>query len=133
MSEVNRMKYLRIALFLVGCTFVVGIYTFVVVWPSGWSWHTSGSHGLPHYLEMILGVYATLGIFLLVASRNPLAHLSLIRFTVWSSVVHAAIMAGQAMANYDQRGHLLGDVPALLLIAAILGFLTPRSAAARPA
>src|SRR5215467_8037336 len=120
MSEVNRMKYLRIALFLVGCTFIVGIYTFAVVWPSGWAWHTSGSHGLPHYLEMILGVYATLGIFLLVASRNPLAHLSLIRFTVWSSVVHAAIMAGQAMANYDQRGHLLGDVPALLLIAAIL-------------
>ena len=132
MSEAIRIKYLRIALFLVGLTFVVGIYTFIVIWPSGWSWHTDQSHHLPHYLQMILGVYATLGVFLLVASRNPLAHLSLIRFTVWSSVVHAGIMALQALANSDQRGHLVGDVPALLVLAAVLAFLTPR-AAARPA
>jgi len=80
---------------------------------------------------MILGVYATLGIFLLVASRNPLAHVSLIWFTVWSSAVHAAIMAMQALANPEQRGHLLGDVPALFILAAVLAFLTPRRAEAR--
>jgi len=80
---------------------------------------------------MILGVYATLGIFLLVASRNPLAHVSLIWFTVWSSAVHAAIMAMQALANPEQRGHLLGDVPALFILAAVLAFLTPRRAEAQ--
>jgi NADH:ubiquinone oxidoreductase subunit H len=95
----DRTRYLRIALRLVGLTFIVGIYTFVIVWPSGWSWHTGQSHHLPHYLQMILGVYATLGVFLLIASRNPLAHLSLIWFTVRSSVVHAAVMAVQALAT----------------------------------
>jgi len=133
MSEANRIKYLRIALILVGVIFVVGIYTLVVFWPSGWSWHAGHSQDLPHYLQMILGVYATLGIFLLIASRNPLANLSLIRFTVWSSVVHAGIMAMQSLANPEQRGHLLGDVPALLVIAVVLAFLTPRRRAAMPA
>jgi hypothetical protein len=66
----------------------------------------------------------------LIASRNPLANLSLIWFTVWSSVVHAGIMAAQALAKPEQMGHLWGDVPALLIIAAALALLTPRTAAA---
>ena len=125
-SEPDPTKYLRIALRLVGVAFIVGIYTFINFWPSGWSWHAGQSQHLPHYLQMILGVYATLGVFLLIASRNPLAHLSLIWFTVWSSVVHAAIMAVQALTNPDQIAHLWGDVPALLVFAAFLAFLTPR-------
>ncbi len=125
--ELARMKYLRLALQLVGLIFIFGIYTLSIVWPSGWVWHTGHTS---HYLQMILGVYATLGVFLLIASRNPLAHLSLIWFTVWSSVVHAAIMAVQALANPDQIGHLWGDVPALLVVAAVLAFLTPRGTAA---
>ena len=87
--------------------------------------------GQSHYLMMILGIYATLGVFLLIASRDPLRHASLIWFTVWSSVVHALIMAGQAMADAGERGHLLGDVPVLLLIAVVLGGLMPRGAPAR--
>src|SRR5262245_21318123 len=106
----DRIKYLRIALVLVGLISIGGICLLTIIWTSGWSWHTGHSD----YLQMILGVYATLGVFLLLASRNPLAHLSLIWFTVWSSVVHAVIMAVQALANSEQRGHLLGDVPALL-------------------
>jgi len=129
-AEADATRYLRIALRFVGVAFIVGIYTFVIVWPSGWSWHAGHPHHLPHYLQMILGVYATLGVFLLIASRNPLAHLSLIWFTVWSSVVHAAIMAVQALTSPDQIAHLWGDVPALLVFAAILAFLTPRSTAA---
>jgi hypothetical protein len=128
-SERDPTKYLRIALRLVGLTFIVGIYGLIIVWPSGWSWHTGHSHNLPHYLQMILGVYATLGVFLLIASRDPLGHLSLIWFTVWSTVVHAAIMAAQALANADQIAHLWGDVPALLIVAAALALLTPRGAA----
>jgi hypothetical protein len=127
-AEPDRIKYLRIALQLVGVTFIFGIYALTLVWPSGWSWHTGHT---PHYLQMILGVYATLGIFLLVASRNPLAHLSLIWFTVWSSVVHAVIMAAQALANPEHIGHLGGDVLALVLVAGILAFLTARAAAVR--
>ena len=130
MSTTNRIKYLRIVLLLVGLAFIVGLYTLTIVWPSGWAWHTGGPS---HYLQMILGVYATLGVFLLVASRNPLAHLSLIWFTVWSSVVHAGIMAAQSLANPEHIGHLLGDVPALLIIAVVLALLTPRGAAAKPA
>src|SRR5215471_2893075 len=129
-AEPDRTKYLRVALRLVSLTFIVGIYTFVMVWPSGWSWHAGQSHHLPHYLQMILGVYATLGVFLLIASRKPLAHLSLIWFTVWSSVVHAAVMAVQALANPEQIAHLWGDVPALLIFAAVLAFLTPRGTGA---
>src|SRR5262249_38807528 len=75
---------------------------------------------------MIIGVYATLGVFLLIAARNPYAHTSLIWFTVWSSVVHAAIMGVQAVSDPAERGHLLGDVPALILVAVVLAALTPR-------
>jgi hypothetical protein len=126
-AEPARIKYLRVALQLVGVTFIFGIYTLTLVWPSGWSWHAGHT---PLYLQMLLSVYATLGIFLLIASRKPLAHLSLIWFTVWSSVVHAAVMAAQALANPMHIRHLWGDAPALVLVAAVLGFLTPRGAAA---
>jgi len=127
MSEANRIKYLRIALLLVGVIFIFGVYTLILVWPSGWSWHTGHT---PHYLQMILGVYATLGIFLLFASRKPLANLSLIWFTVWSTIVHAGIMGAQALANPQHIGHLWGDVPALFVLAGVLALLTPRRAAA---
>jgi hypothetical protein len=77
---------------------------------------------------MILGVYATLGIFLLIASRDPLKHLSLIWFTVWSSVVHAAIMGVQSLVFPEHRGHIVGDAPALLIVAILLAVVTPRGA-----
>jgi hypothetical protein len=126
MSVTERLKYLRIALLVVGLIFVVGVYPLTIVWPSGWVWHT----GQSEYLQMILGVYATLGVFLIIASRNPLAHRSLIWFTVWSSVVHGGIMALQSIAYPQHIGHLWGDVLALFVVAAALGFLMPRSAEA---
>jgi len=76
---------------------------------------------------MIIGVYATLGVFLFIASRNPYAHKSLIWFTVWSSVVHGAIMGVQSFNDPAERGHLIGDVPALFLVAIILVVLMPRT------
>jgi hypothetical protein len=76
---------------------------------------------------MIIGVYATLGAFLLIASRDPHAHKSIVWFTVWSSVVHAAIMGAQSFNDIAERGHLIGDVPALLLVAIILATLMPRT------
>jgi hypothetical protein len=121
MSETKRIKYLRLALMLVGLVFVFGIYPLTILWPSGWAWHTEGHSS---YLDMILGIYATLGVFLIIASRNPLAHRSLIWFTVWSSIVHGVIMAIQSVVYAHSLGHLWGDVSALLVVAVVLALLT---------
>src|SRR5580658_8804938 len=106
MLSSDHVKYLRIALVVVGLIFVIGIYPLTIIWPSGWSWHT----GQSDYLQMILGIYATLGVFLLIASRYPLSHRSLIWFTVWSSVVHGGIMSVQSLQNPEHIGHPWGDV-----------------------
>jgi hypothetical protein len=79
---------------------------------------------------MIIGVYATLGVFLLIASRDPDEHRSLIWFTVWSSVVHGIIMGVQSFTDPAEWGHLLGDVPALFLVAIVLGILMLRPSTA---
>ncbi len=93
-----------------------------IVWPSGWAWH-EGPPSASDYFMMIVGVYATLGVFLIRAARDPAANRSLIWFTVWSSLVHAAIMTMQSLRGSMQHGHLIGDVPALLLMAAVLTVL----------
>ena len=118
MSAAARLLYLRIALIVVGLI-AIGLEPLSLVWPSGWSW----GHGHSHYWMMIVGVYATLGVFLLMAARDPDANKSLIWFTVWSSVVHGAIMAWQSFDDPAERGHLLGDVPALFIAAIVLGVL----------
>src|SRR5262249_59887950 len=81
----------KLALAVFGAIFLL-VYPLAVVWPSGWAWH-AGAPYESQYFMMIVGVYATLGVFLLIASRNPQAHRSLIWFTVWSSVVHGGVMA----------------------------------------
>ena len=122
----SRQQGLRIALVAFGVAFLL-VYPLMVVWPSGWAWQPSQHE----YEQMIVGIYATLGVFLLWASRKPEAHLSLIWFTVWSSAVHGGIMAVQAIVDPAERGHLPGDVAALLLVAVVLGVLTPREVVAR--
>ena len=125
MTAALKDTLLKIALTAFGAVFIL-IYPLGMVWPSGWVWH--GGHG-QYYLQMICGVYAVLGIFLIGAARNPPAHRSLILFTVWSSVVHAGIMAAQALYDGHELGHLVGDVPALLLVVAVLWYLLPVSTA----
>jgi hypothetical protein len=120
MTEIQRMKFLKIALVIIGVTFIFGIYALSVIWPSGWSWHEDMS------LQMIIGIYAVLGIFLVLAAGDPLQNISLIRFTIWSSVVHGLIMGVQSLVYPDHFGHLYGDVSALLIIAVVLGILLPR-------
>lgn len=122
MDDTTREKLLKISLVAFGAIFFL-IYPLGIVWPSGWQWH--GGQG-QYYLQMICGVYAVLGAFLIAAARNPLEHRSLISFTVWSSVVHAGIMAAQAIHDGHEIGHLVGDVPALLLVAAALWYLSPK-------
>jgi hypothetical protein len=124
------VRFLQIALVIVGLIFVFAVYPLMMsLWPSGWRWQPNQ----PEYEQMILGVYATLGVFLLIAARNPLNHLSLIWFTVASSLVHGGIMAVQALRMPSEHGHLYGDVPALLFVAILLGLLTPKASVHRPA
>lgn len=114
-------RLLQVALVAFG-TVMVLLYPLAVAWPSGWAWH----EGAPHesrYFMMIVGLYATLGVFLVVAARRPEAHLSLIWFAACSSAVHAGIMTVQALDATHHRRHLWGDVPALLLVAVVLGVL----------
>jgi hypothetical protein len=122
MIETTRIKYLRIGLVVVGLIFIFGVWPLSIVWPSGWSW------GRSHYLEMILAIYATLGVFLILAARNPLAHRSLIWFTVWSSIVHGGVMAVQSFDGDHNMGHLWGDVLGLFAVAAALALLMLRAA-----
>ena len=122
MDEVTREKLLKIALVAFGVIFFT-IYPLGLIWPSGWQWH--GGHG-QYYLQMICGVYAVLGAYLIAAARNPSENRSLISFTIWSSVVHGGIMAVQAASDGHEIGHLVGDVPALLLVAAVLWYLSPQ-------
>lgn len=123
MNETTRLKYLRLALRAIAAVFVVGVYPLTVVWPSGWAWHA----GQSEYLHMIIALYATLGVFLWRASRDPQRNLSLVSFTLWSSVAHGGTMAVQSVANARHVGHLYGDVLALLMVAAVLGWLSPQA------
>jgi hypothetical protein len=123
MTDVERLKYLQLALRVVGVIAIFGIYPLTVLWPSGWSWST----GRSEYLEMIIAIYATLGVFLIIASRSPNQHLGLVSFAIWSSVVHGAVMAVQSALNPAHVHHLYGDVLALFVIAAVLAFLSPQA------
>ncbi len=112
---------LKFALRAFGIVFML-VYPLGLLWPAGWVWH-GGMGG--YYLQMICGIYAVLGVFLLLAARKPADHRSLISFTAWSSLVHAAIMAVQASGDAHEHGHLVGDVPALVLVAVVLWVLAP--------
>lgn len=108
----NRQLGLKIALGVVGVVFVAMAYPLVT-----FTRHEPA-------LAMMLSVYVTLGVFLLLAIRNPSANRSLIAFTAWSSVAHAAIMSFQAWRGIVARGELIG-VAALVIIAVVLLALAP--------
>ena len=108
----NRERALKILLVVVGLLFSATVYPvtlFLRQEPA---------------LAMMLSLYVTLGIFLLLAVRNPSANRSLIAFTAWSSFAHAAVMALQAFRNVIPRGELLG-VAALVVIGVALMVLAP--------
>jgi hypothetical protein len=82
-------------------------------------------------LSMMFSLYVTLGVFLLLAIRNPSAHRSLIAFTAWSSLVHAVWMGTQAFCNMVERGELIG-VAVLVVIGIALVALAPPPPQPRP-
>jgi hypothetical protein len=121
----ERNSTLRVALIVAGAA-CLALGPLMLVWPAGWRWTPHQAH----YEQMMVGVYLTLGVFLIRASKDPLQNRSLIWFAVWSSVVHASIMMLQALADSEHRGHLLGDVPAVFLVAGVLTLLMRRERSA---
>jgi hypothetical protein len=93
-----RERVLKIVLVLVGLLFTAAAYPLQMM------------ISREPAVAMMLSVYLTLGIFLLLAARNPSAHRSLIAFTAWSSFAHAAVMGWQAYRHLIQRGELMGVV-----------------------
>ena len=122
MNPPVRTPLLSRALTIFGLVFVFGIVVLNRIWPAGWAWQPEQ----PAYLHMILSIYVTLGIFLLRAARDPARHLSLIWFTVWSSLAHGTVMAIHSITDAGQMGHLWGDVAALVLTAVVLTVLVRR-------
>ena len=118
----RRLIALRVALVTVGVVALVGVYPLMQWWPAGFRWQPPQ----PEYDQMIVAIYATLGMFLLRAVREPLRHLSLIWFAVWSSVAHAGIMTMHAWRSPEERAHFVGDIALLLIVALLLGALTWR-------
>ena len=108
----NRERALKIVLVVVGLLFSATVYPLTM-----FLWSEAA-------LAMMLSLYVTLGIFLLLAVRNPSANRSLIAFTAWSSFAHAAVMALQAFRNVIAHGELLG-VAALIIIGVALLVLAP--------
>jgi len=124
MSDATRGRTLRIALLTTGFVFIFGIATLMRAWPAGFAW----TPGQGEYELMFVSVYATLGVFLLLASRAPERHRSLILFAAWSSLAHGLVMAAQAVADVSERTHLVGDVPALVAVGIVLLALAPQAA-----
>lgn len=126
MNQEDKLKHLKTALYAVGIIYIVGVPAMMmVIWPDGWGW----TPAQPEYEQMIMGVYATLGVFLILAAKDPLANASLIWFTICSNIVHGGIMFVQAILDETDRANLYGDVPALFLVAFVLWYLMPKKVA----
>jgi hypothetical protein len=108
----NRERALKVVLVVVGLIFSALVYPLTMFMRQ------------EPALAMMLSVYVTLGIFLLLGSRNPSANRSLIAFTAWSSFAHAMLMAGQAFARLIARGELIGSA-VLIVIGVALIALAP--------
>lgn len=123
MQEQDKAKYLIIALYAIGVIFIAGVPAMMMwIWPSGWGWTPPQLE----YEQMIMGIYVTLGVFLFRAAKDPMANVSLIWFTIWSCIVHAGIMLAQVIVDETEKANLLGDIPALFLVAIVLWYLMPK-------
>jgi hypothetical protein len=113
----NRERALKVALVLVGLLFSAGIYPLTL---SLWKMNQSDYGD-----DMMLSLYFALGIFLLMAVRNPSANSSLIAFAAWSSFAHGAVMAVLAFKLPSERAGFFGAVAVLVVIGVVLIALAP--------
>ena len=120
----DRERLLALVLKALAVIFIFGVWPLMRIWPSGWQWEPHNDH----YAQMICAVYATLGVFLFRAAKDPAEHRSLLQFTLWSSLAHGGVMLAQALSDGHERMHLVADIPALLLVAGLLAVLMPEPA-----
>lgn len=73
-----------------------------------------------------MGIYATMGAFMIIVAKNPIKNISFIWFVVWVNFVHATIMLYQSLIDMENIHHLWGDVPALYIVAIIIAILAPK-------
>ena len=116
MDRSRQNRTLRIVLVAVGLVYIFGLYPMTVIWPDGFMWMPRQAE----YEQMILSTFAVLGVFLLIASRAPDEHRSLIGFAAWSSLVHGLVMFVQALRDPMEHANMYGDIPALILVGAAL-------------
>ena len=124
----NRGRALKIVLVMVGLLFAAGALPMVIMVINVLQPH--GDNALPNVLKtaneaMILSIYVTLGIFLLLAARNPSAYRSLIAFAGWSSFAHAAVMAVMAIEVPAARTEWLITAVVLSAMGGLLIVLGP--------
>ncbi|MDH5759612.1 MAG: hypothetical protein OEZ65_08475 [Gemmatimonadota bacterium] len=124
MQTSSQDKALRITLMAVGIVYVFGLYPMTVVWPDGFMWMPRQAE----YEQMILATFAVLGVYLMIASRAPSEHRSLIGFAAWSSLVHGLVMLVQALRDPMERANMYGDIPALIVVGVVLLVLNRPSA-----
>jgi hypothetical protein len=115
----NRDKALKILLVLFGLLFVAGVYPLITSVRSGWQANREDAE------PMAIRLYVTLGIFLLVAARNPSANRSVIAFAAWANIAHAAVMAVMAVHLPNERADLLIAAAVFGVIGAALIVLAP--------
>jgi len=124
----NRERSLKVVLALVGLLFSAGIFPMVIMVRGVLQPHNESA--LPIALKtaneaMMLSLYATLGIFMLLAARDPSPHRSVIAFAAWSSFAHAAVMAVMSIQVPTARAEWLITAVALGIIGALLIVLAP--------
>ena len=114
----NNLSILNNTLRIFGLAFIFIIPIMKLDLFGGWAW----SPAQWEYELMIQGIYMTLGIMMIISAKNPVKNSMFIWFVVWSSVVHAVIMAYQAAIAADEMGHFVGDIPVVIILALLLGF-----------
>src|SRR5271169_5927460 len=117
----NRDKALRILLVLFGLIFVADVYPLITSVLRGWRARKEGAEPM----AMALSLSLTMGIFLLVAARNPLANRGVIAFAAWLNITHAAVMAVMAVHLPNERQDLLISAAVFGVIGAALILLAP--------
>jgi hypothetical protein len=122
----KRERALKVVLVLLGLLFSAGVYPLVTSVQSGWQANKEDA------LPMMLSLYVTLGVFLLLAVRNPSAHRSVIAFAAWSSFAHGAVMAVMAIHLPNEREDLLVAAAVFGVIGAVLLSLTPSRQSIEP-
>lgn len=122
---IDSRKKLLTAVLLATAAFLILLLPFMFdLWPAGFRWAHPAQH--PAYERMIIAIYFALGICLIPAALNPERHVILIDFTILSSLLHGAVMTYDSFAQEHEMTHMVGDVPVLFALAAVLIWLHPR-------